>query len=128
MMNYFKLIALGLITLFALIAANYARDLAYMVNALVVALVSRRHVPVGAAPEPMSRSIRVDLSGRIYGRRDPRRGDCHRALGRRGLSGGHIHCLPAGLSRAQFRMGARACQFWPAAPAAYQRRDLCLWR
>jgi len=28
MTNYIKLIALGLITLFALIAANYARDLA----------------------------------------------------------------------------------------------------
>ena len=40
MMNYFKLIVLGLVTLFALIAANYARDLAYMVNALTIALVS----------------------------------------------------------------------------------------
>ncbi|MGR3520946.1 MAG: cytochrome-c oxidase, cbb3-type subunit I, partial [Roseovarius sp.] len=40
MTNYIKLIALGLITLFALIAANYARDLAYLVNALTVALVA----------------------------------------------------------------------------------------
>src|SRR6056297_4286333 len=38
--NYIKLIALGLVTLFALIAANYARDLAYPVNALTVALVA----------------------------------------------------------------------------------------
>ncbi|MDX5403418.1 MAG: cbb3-type cytochrome c oxidase subunit I, partial [Rhodobacterales bacterium] len=37
MLNYIKLIVLGLITLFALIAANYARDLAYLVNAIVVA-------------------------------------------------------------------------------------------
>lgn len=37
MLNYIKLIVLGLITLFALIAANYARDLAYLVNALIVA-------------------------------------------------------------------------------------------
>ena len=40
MLNYFKLIALGLITLFALIAANYARDLAYLVNALTIAVVA----------------------------------------------------------------------------------------
>src|SRR6056297_2042820 len=40
MTNYIKLIVLGLITLFALIAANYARDLAYLVNALTVALVA----------------------------------------------------------------------------------------
>ena len=40
MMNYFKLIVLGLITLFAMIAANYARDVAYMVNALTVMLVA----------------------------------------------------------------------------------------
>jgi cytochrome c oxidase cbb3-type subunit 1 len=37
MTNYIKLIVLGLVTLFALIAANYARDLAYLVNALIVA-------------------------------------------------------------------------------------------
>ena len=40
MVNYFKLIALGLIALFALIAANYARDLAYLVNAVTVALAA----------------------------------------------------------------------------------------
>jgi len=38
--NYIKLIALGLIALFALIGANYARDLAYLVNALTIALVA----------------------------------------------------------------------------------------
>ena len=40
MLNYIKLIALGLITLLAMIGANYARDLAYQVNALTVALVA----------------------------------------------------------------------------------------
>ncbi|MEI4232613.1 cytochrome-c oxidase, cbb3-type subunit I [Roseovarius sp. D22-M7] len=40
MTNYIKLIVLGVITLCALIAANYARDLAYLVNALTVALVA----------------------------------------------------------------------------------------
>ncbi len=40
MQNYIKLIALGLITFLALIGANYARDLAYLVNALTVALVA----------------------------------------------------------------------------------------
>lgn len=38
--NYIKLIVLGVITVLALIAANYARDVAYLVNALTVALVS----------------------------------------------------------------------------------------
>ena len=62
MTNYIKLIALGLITLFALIAANYARDLAYLINALTVALISGglflwvlKHTD-----EP---EARVDLSG-----------------------------------------------------------------
>jgi cytochrome c oxidase cbb3-type subunit 1 len=40
MVNYIKLIALGLITLLALIAANYARDVAYLVNAITVALAA----------------------------------------------------------------------------------------
>ncbi|WP_072793291.1 cytochrome-c oxidase, cbb3-type subunit I [Cognatishimia maritima] len=40
MINTVKLIVLGLITLGAMIAANYARDLAYMVQALVIVLVS----------------------------------------------------------------------------------------
>jgi len=40
MINMIKLIALGLVTLFAMIAANYARDLAYMVQAMIVMLVS----------------------------------------------------------------------------------------
>ena len=62
MMNYFKLIALGLITLFALIAANYARDLAYMVNALVVALAAAGMFlwVLRQTDEPVEQ---VDLSG-----------------------------------------------------------------
>ncbi len=40
MSNYIKLIVLGLITFLALIAANFARDLAYLVNALTVALAA----------------------------------------------------------------------------------------
>ena len=40
MINYFKLIALGLITLFAMMAANYARDVAYLVHALIITAVS----------------------------------------------------------------------------------------
>ncbi|HCX67911.1 MAG TPA: cytochrome-c oxidase, cbb3-type subunit I [Rhodobiaceae bacterium] len=62
MTNYIKLIVLGLVTLLALIAANYARDLAYLVNALTVALVggglflwTLRHTD-----EPRAQ---VDLSG-----------------------------------------------------------------
>ena len=40
MSNYIKLIALGLITLFAMIAANYARDLAYMVHATLIMVLA----------------------------------------------------------------------------------------
>ena len=40
MSNYIKLIVLGLITLFAMMAANYARDLAYQVHAIIVVLVA----------------------------------------------------------------------------------------
>ncbi len=40
MLNYIKLIALGLITLLAMIAASYARDLAYQVHAILIMAVS----------------------------------------------------------------------------------------
>ncbi|EEI86848.1 putative cytochrome C oxidase subunit 1, partial [Anaerococcus lactolyticus ATCC 51172] len=40
MWDYVKLVALGVIALCAAIAANYARDLAYMVNAVSVMLVA----------------------------------------------------------------------------------------
>ena len=40
MLNYLKLIVLGLITLFAMMAASYARDLAYQVHAIIVMLVA----------------------------------------------------------------------------------------
>jgi len=40
MWDYFKLIALGLVAVLAAIAANYARDLAYMVNAIEVMLAA----------------------------------------------------------------------------------------
>ncbi|OBY24785.1 cytochrome-c oxidase, cbb3-type subunit I [Leisingera sp. JC1] len=40
MSNYIKLIALGLITLFAMIGTNYARDLAYQVHAIIVMIVA----------------------------------------------------------------------------------------
>ncbi|WP_299354922.1 cytochrome-c oxidase, cbb3-type subunit I [uncultured Shimia sp.] len=40
MLNYIKLIALAVVTLCALIAANYARDVAYLVHAIIIALVS----------------------------------------------------------------------------------------
>ena len=40
MSNYIKLIALGLVTLFAMIGTNYARDLAYQVHAVIVMIVA----------------------------------------------------------------------------------------
>jgi len=35
MLNYLKLIALGLVFLFAALAANWGRDLAYQVHAII---------------------------------------------------------------------------------------------
>jgi len=40
MWDYLKLIALGVIAVLAAIAANYARDLAYLVNALTIMLAA----------------------------------------------------------------------------------------
>jgi len=40
MLNYVKLVALGLITLVAMIAANYARDLSYMVHAMLIMVIA----------------------------------------------------------------------------------------
>jgi len=40
MWNFIKLLALGLITLLAAMAANYARDLAYQVHAVIIMLVA----------------------------------------------------------------------------------------
>ena len=40
MSNYIKLVALGLVTLFAMIAANYARDPAYMVHAILIMVIA----------------------------------------------------------------------------------------
>ena len=39
-LDYFKLILLGLITLFAAIAADWGRDLAYQVHALLIMVVA----------------------------------------------------------------------------------------
>ena len=40
MLNYIKLLVLGVVAVFALIAANYARDVAYMVHAIIIFLVA----------------------------------------------------------------------------------------
>ena len=40
MWDYVKLIALGLIALLAAIAANFARDVPYMVHAIIIMLVA----------------------------------------------------------------------------------------
>ncbi|MEG7364402.1 hypothetical protein, partial [Pseudomonas citronellolis] len=40
MSNYIKLIVLGLVTLFAMIATNCARDLAYQVHAIIIMIVA----------------------------------------------------------------------------------------
>ena len=50
--NYIKLIVFGVIVLFALIAASYARDVAYMVNALEIALVA---AVISTRPAPTPR-------------------------------------------------------------------------
>ncbi|WP_164660337.1 cytochrome-c oxidase, cbb3-type subunit I [Tropicibacter sp. Alg240-R139] len=40
MSNYIKLIALGVVAIFAMMAANYARDPAYMVHAIIILIVT----------------------------------------------------------------------------------------
>ena len=40
MSNYIKLIVLGIITLVAAMGINYARDLAYMVHAIIIMLIA----------------------------------------------------------------------------------------
>ncbi len=40
MSNYLKLIVLGVLTIFFMIAANFARDLAYQVHAVILMLVT----------------------------------------------------------------------------------------
>jgi cytochrome c oxidase cbb3-type subunit 1 len=40
MTNTIKIVALGVITLFAMFAANFARDLSYQVHAIIVMLVA----------------------------------------------------------------------------------------
>ncbi|MGB5068301.1 MAG: cytochrome-c oxidase, cbb3-type subunit I, partial [Albidovulum sp.] len=60
MWNYFKLAVLAVIAVAAAIGANYARDLAYMVNALTIMLAAAalflwvlRHTDEPARAEPM---------------------------------------------------------------------------
>ncbi|MEQ8542400.1 MAG: cytochrome-c oxidase, cbb3-type subunit I [Roseitalea porphyridii] len=62
MANYVKLVVLGVIVLLALMAANFARDLAYMVNALTVALAAGGLFiwVLRNTDEPV---VRLDLSG-----------------------------------------------------------------
>ena len=40
MSNYIKLAALGLLVLFSALAANFARDLAYQVHAVLILVIS----------------------------------------------------------------------------------------
>jgi len=40
MTNTLKLVALAVVTLFAMMAANFARDLSYQIHAIIVMLVS----------------------------------------------------------------------------------------
>jgi cytochrome c oxidase cbb3-type subunit 1 len=62
MTNYMKLIVLGLIAFLALVAANYARDLAYLVNALTIALAAGATF-VWVLRNTDEPAMRVDLSG-----------------------------------------------------------------
>ncbi|MCR9275003.1 MAG: cbb3-type cytochrome c oxidase subunit I, partial [Rhodobacteraceae bacterium] len=61
MLNYLKLIVLGLIAIFSMIAINYARDVAYLIHAIIVLAVSAglflwvlRHTDEPAAPAPQN--------------------------------------------------------------------------
>jgi cytochrome c oxidase cbb3-type subunit 1 len=74
MSNYIKLIVLGLITLFAMMAINFGRDLAYQVHAVIVMLVAggmfiwtlrRTDEPVSASDAALSYNDGVIRAGVI---------------------------------------------------------------
>ena len=61
MLNYLKLIVLGLIAIFSMIAINYARDVAYMIHAIIILAVSAglfvwvlRHTDEPSQPAPQN--------------------------------------------------------------------------
>ena len=76
MWNYFKLAVLAVITVLAAIAANYARDLAYQVHAIIVMLVAGglflwtvRHTDepvVPSGPEYMDEVVRAGVIATVF--------------------------------------------------------------
>lgn len=71
MFDTLKLVVLALIVFFAALAADWARDPAYMVHALLIMVIAAglffwqlRNMPVEGAPHPMRRRRRAIWTGR----------------------------------------------------------------
>ncbi len=87
------------------------------------------HVPDGRPVHlaiAQGRRAEARHADRLHGRRDPRRRDRHRLLGRGGLPGRHLHRLPARLPGAE--PGPALDHLRPAAAAAHLGGDLRLRR
>ncbi len=101
-MDYVKLTLLGLVALIAAIASNWGHDLAYQVHAVLIMVIAFAHVYLGSAPhgrarQPPSARSEIYFDGVI------RAGVIATAFwGIAGFSGGHVHRVSAGLSRAEF--------------------------
>ena len=107
MWNYLKLVLLGLVTLFAAIAANYARDLAYMVHAIIVMLVAGGFF-LWALRRTDEYDVPTDNSLSYMDGRDPRRRHRHRLLGRGRLPGRGSSSPSSWPSRSSTSTGPRA--------------------
>ena len=125
MLDYIKLAVLGAIAVLAAIAANYAHDLAYMVNALTVMLAAAATFVwvLRGVGTPRTNPLNEYNDGVV------RAGVIATAsLGRRRLSGRHVHRLPARLSGAELSDLALGPELRPAAAAAHLGGDLRLRR
>jgi cytochrome c oxidase cbb3-type subunit 1 len=126
MLDYLKLVILGVVVVCAAIAANYARDAAYLVHMLLfmaagggLFLYTLRRMGEPAAPVPtheyMDGPVRAAAIATAF-------------WGVVGFLAGRLHRLPAGLSGAELRMGPRLPELRAASSPAHLGGDLRLRR
>jgi cytochrome c oxidase cbb3-type subunit 1 len=127
MANYIKLIVLGIVVLMSLYAANFARDLAYMVNALTVALAAGVVFIYVLRNTDEPRDTR-DLSGE-YMDGVVRYGVIATALwGVVGFLVGTFIAFQLAFPQLNFEWAEGILNFRSPSSAAYQRRDFRLRR
>ncbi len=125
MWDYTKLVVLGVIAVLAAIATNYAHDLAYQVNALVVMLAAgltfmwtlrTMDEPKRATPnEYMDGVVRAGVIATTF-------------WGVVGFLVGVWIAFQLAFPALNFEWAQGDSELWPVAAAAHQRGDLCLWR